>query len=438
MSLTIDERKERYYNIVLEKANVIYNSWSTLAIKSKKLVAQANEYAFNNRLKTDAYYRFQALVFTVALEIRIKKRYCTFFRRLFRLFAYYREQKALKTLKGLLGFNYFVDIREMIYVEAEKIIAMLSHLKNQQSTGGGKSTILADMMLEDVLNNFLQECLQEEEERTAESHLEAEQVDTLENEQEQLPMNTEDVKREKISVAELETKEQEIKPKKQTNIPKNAKNTEKQTMEMLDKDINEDKNVKKQAEKTQASPFIVSEVKMPSRESSNVSQTVPIFKQEIEGKTVTEKRDDSALPEEKDETKTEKGNGEEYDKSIRVEADMDRSPFPVFKGEKLGVVNTPGKIVDAPIEPLVETTLYQPMYVSEENKARIALNITMSKEEINAITQQLKTAANMQMESEEQAWREKISTANAPQATTSVKDKYSSPNQGAIVPGAKK
>lgn len=440
MSLTIDKRKERYYTIVLEKANVIYNSWSTLAIKSKKLVAQANEYVFNNRLKTDVNYRFQALAFTVALEMRIKKRYDTFFRLLFRLFAYLRERKALKTLKGILGFSHFAEIREMIYVEAETIIVMLSNLKNRKSTGGGKITVLADMMLEDALNDFFQEYLQEEQ--TVENHLEAEEVDALEDKQEQLPINEEDTQREKISVAEVETKEQEGLFKKQTNETKKAEQTKKETVETVDtveKEIKENKNVEKNTEKTQANPFIVSEVEKPSQESSSKSQPMPIFKQEIEGKTVAEKKDDSALPNDKAEEKMEKENGEAYDKGIRVELDKDKTPFPVFNGEKVAVVNTPGKTVDAPIEPLVETTFYQPMYVSEENKARIALNITMNKEEIHAITQQLKTAANMQMESEEQAWREKISIANgAPQTTTSVKDKPSLPNQVAIVPGVKK
>ena len=51
--LTLDERKERYYKLVLEKSHEIYFSWSKDGTTSKQLVTQANEYAFDKRLKTD-------------------------------------------------------------------------------------------------------------------------------------------------------------------------------------------------------------------------------------------------------------------------------------------------------------------------------------------------------------------------------------------------
>ena len=96
MTLTLDQRKERYYKLVLEKASTLHSSWVTNSITSKKLVEKANEYAFSTKIKTDANYRFKACVFIVALGIRIKKRYNTFFRRLFRIF--HGPRKKGKTL----------------------------------------------------------------------------------------------------------------------------------------------------------------------------------------------------------------------------------------------------------------------------------------------------------------------------------------------------
>ena len=53
-----------------------------------------------------------------------------------------------------------------------------------------------------------------------------------------------------------------------------------------------------------------------------------------------------------------------------------------------------------------EKVVHAQREISEENKTRIALNTTMSKEQINAIVEQLKTAANIEMEKDERAWSE--------------------------------
>ena len=85
-----------------------------------------------------------------------------------------------------------------------------------------------------------------------------------------------------------------------------------------------------------------------------------------------------------------------------------------------------------------EETLYAQADISDENKARIALNTTMSKEEIWAIVKQLQTAANIEMQREEQEWREKISIANSNETKVSLKEAAPSSNKGAIAPSPKK
>jgi hypothetical protein len=49
------------------------------------------------------------------------------------------------------------------------------------------------------------------------------------------------------------------------------------------------------------------------------------------------------------------------------------------------------------------------MTASEENKARMIMNLTMSKEQIDSIIAQKEAEAKMIMEQEENAWREQIS-----------------------------
>lgn len=98
MALTTSERKERYYRFVLDRANALCSSWGKRAVRSKQLVVQAKEYAFDKRLKTNISYRFQVLVFTYALELRIAKRYGMLLRKIFHIFAfsikYYDERCA--------------------------------------------------------------------------------------------------------------------------------------------------------------------------------------------------------------------------------------------------------------------------------------------------------------------------------------------------------
>jgi hypothetical protein len=77
--------------------------------------------------------------------------------------------------------------------------------------------------------------------------------------------------------------------------------------------------------------------------------------------------------------------------------------------------------------------------VSEENRARIALNVTMRKEEIDAIVEQLNVAANAEMERVENEWREQISVENSGNDIKSnVKEIPNTSNNKNVVIGPKK
>ena len=163
MAITMDERKDRYYKLVVKKGSAIYSLWGNSGTISKQIVAKANEYAFDERLKSDYSYRFQVLAFTYALELRLEKRYKGFFRKLFRLFAYLRETEACRLLKRVMGFSSATPMLEMISVEMERLAMRLSERDDDQTAGGGKRVGASDMTLEEGLQSILGENVQEEQ-----------------------------------------------------------------------------------------------------------------------------------------------------------------------------------------------------------------------------------------------------------------------------------
>lgn len=466
MALTMNERKERYYKLVLEKANEMYATWQTNSIRSKRLVAQANEYAFDNRLKIDAFFRFRVLVFVVALEIRLEKRYGTFFRRLFRIFAYIRERSALRMLKRVFGYQSYTDIREMIELEAEKIILLFSQQKNRRSTGGGKRAEIGDIMLEDQLNSFLQECIQEDEQKALDNNVATDKIEKLKVDGESFPVKADETQREKISVEEFAQGEHVGDQKKDTNAPTKVEQTEKQTTKATETDIVENDKIEKPVEKTVVSTSILAEtILLAQEQEKDLPSPFPVFREHSEGKIA----DSGNLEKENNGTKIERENAEKPDKNIHIETDREKTPFPVFHGEKTGEVKAPENVAEKEIKEVRENKaskestgitditditgsaeitdfeiLHKPTVdvlanISEENKARISLNVTMSKEEIQAITAQLKAAANIEMEKQEQAWREKISIANGDnEIKASVKETATVSHQGTIASGLKK
>ena len=77
--------------------------------------------------------------------------------------------------------------------------------------------------------------------------------------------------------------------------------------------------------------------------------------------------------------------------------------------------------------------------LSDENRARIELNVELSKMEILAMTEQLKAAANLEMQQSEQEWREQISVADSSgQSQLRTQEVAPTSNQGAVTVGLKK
>lgn len=456
MTQTIDEQKETYYKFILEKANEIYHLWKKTAISSKKLVKKAHELVFDKRLKKDALYRFYAIAFTHALEMRVNKRYGTFFRRLFLFFAFIRERSVLKILKNIFGFYSCDDVRETLGVELEKIIKLLSQRRDKQTIGGGKRSNLVDITIEEELDVFFDECIKVDAQKVWENNLDIGKIGKEDTQDKLFVSNTKADHREKIFVNENEGIKQEVENKNtDKTITKLSKHDEKTikisndiTLEKTQKNNGERKTVVKEHISLEKN-FLIEE-----REKESPSP-FPVFNKNAENKFILTSKDDTVVKV-KNEVKLESKNGESVDKNIQAET-ISKTPFPVFRETKLGVTNVPEKVVDKGIKevksektvknvnevnyfkeksPQIKTNIPN---ISEENKTRIALNITMSKMEILALTEQLKMAANKEAKMVEQEWREKISISNSEnKIKQSEKGVVKSSKQGIRAPGTKK
>lgn len=445
MPQTIDEQKERYYNLVLEKANKTYFSWRAQKTTSKKLVAKAYEYAFNNRLKTEASYRFYTLVFTVALEIRFGKRYVTLLRRLFLLFAYLRERSALKMLKRVLGFRDSADIREIAEMEAEKAIEMLMSQQEQESTGGGKRYRMGEQSVEEQLDKFLEECAKDNEPRTEENDLDAEMGERLEGDSESQTEKLERENREKICVEELETGNRSQEEDKEKNSSKEKEKTIKElSSESVEVETSKTEQTGKTEQKSVANTSGIDEMTAMEETSEEISSPFPVFRENSEREAPAYERNDSVSPND-GEPNLEKGNEAIDDKDVRVDGGEEKTPFPVFGDEKSDVtkyyekVETKESIKQENVKQesikqeyimgtkisrevtanagntdvLLGASALDNPNLSDENRARIELNVELSKMEILAMTEQLKAAANLEMQRSEQEWRENIAIADS-------------------------
>ena len=154
MAITIADRKEKYYKLVLIKGEGIYFSWEEKRVKSKRIVAKANEYVLDKRLQSDFSYRFHALSFAYALGLRLTNRYRGFIRKIFRIFAYLRERNAFWKLKNALGGDIDTDVRDLVSVDAEKISVQLSIRSEGRLQSGGKNVAVGDEIFEKELQKF--------------------------------------------------------------------------------------------------------------------------------------------------------------------------------------------------------------------------------------------------------------------------------------------
>ena len=421
MPSTMSERKQAYYKIVSKKASALYSSWGYKRGISKKLVKKANEYAFDKRLKTDIAYRFSVIVFVYALSLRLEKYYRSFLRKLFHIFAFLRERNALKMLKRVLGFYNHTDIRELIEVEMEKLSVIISKRTNQDTTGGGKHSEMGELSMEEEVERFFKTVEKENAQNTAENHLTSDKTDALNAQDETTSVQSTETKREKISVNETlddKSREQEkdtlsIETKKQ-DLSKNAPEQAK---------VFEGKMEETSTQKSAANTSILAETLILEQESEQThASPFPVFRETDAGQSFTGKKEDFVVNTAKEEISATNEKGESVGDNPCSEIEQKKDIFPVFSMDK------------ETVKPIVGR-----MEISEENKARIELNTTMTKEQIEAIATQMQEAAKVIMEQEERVWREQISVAdNQHTEQSQSKAVQSSQNNETSMQGPKK
>ena len=391
MTPTIEELKNRYYKIVLEKGDAIYSFWETNRTTSKELVKKANEYAFDTRLKTDEIFRFNVLTFVYALSMRLEKRYSTFWRKLFRWFAFIRERDALQMLKRVLGFHDYTELREMIETEIEKLLIRLSQRRDDDSLGGGKSAGMDDLSMEEMLENFLTECALEDVQKETKLDLRLENVEVVENQKNSTSIKAENSDREKISINETEKSERPADKKK--DVSKQSKIEQRNNEKTLKKETDLPENAKEEKPigKSLANTSIFAEAMMGSQEREKKA-SLQFHSFSGSPKEEVEQTDDAVNSKEEEEIIALNNLLDDLEKKIPGGGEKENDIFLLFQ-QQLGdsvKVSEESELLD-------------------ENQKRMALNASLTKRQIVAIAAKMQEAAKVIMEREEQAWREKMS-----------------------------
>ena len=73
-------------------------------------------------------------------------------------------------MKRVLGVHGHTDIRELIAMEMDKLIELLTEREDEDTTGGGKRAEIGTLSLEEELESFLEACALEEAQTKAERH----------------------------------------------------------------------------------------------------------------------------------------------------------------------------------------------------------------------------------------------------------------------------
>ena len=133
--------KERYTeHSVIDRANEIYRIWKKSKYNSRKIVGFVQAAVQRLDQKRTRGACLEALSCLYALDLRVKERYATFLRRVFLYFSWRRETAALKWIMQQLNIPYGSDVRAMIEIELDSILARLGieieEDKDEQSKGG--------------------------------------------------------------------------------------------------------------------------------------------------------------------------------------------------------------------------------------------------------------------------------------------------------------
>ena len=114
--------QDRYTsNSVIERGYAIYDEWNHRKYHSRNIVhAVQTAVALTNAIRTTASYS-EALSHLFALDLRIKERYDTLIKCMFRYFPWRRETAAFRRLKGMLKLPEGKDMRDVIEIELERL-----------------------------------------------------------------------------------------------------------------------------------------------------------------------------------------------------------------------------------------------------------------------------------------------------------------------------
>lgn len=406
MAFTIDQRKEEYFTYIVEESEKTYAAWKNKGTPSKRIAEKARKYAYSKRLQSDFFYRFRALIFLCALELRLEKRYAKFLKKLFLLFPFLRERASFRLLKRLLGYINETQMRDLISVELERLAMEISKLKDTETAGGGKTSFLDEASILSELQSFFDLCAEAEAQEMNPLDFLLEKLSVSSGEVQENVSQDGGVKREQISVEGLSKVQAEKAQGKETKQEKMLEDG-KQKREDVKQGEEEVKAPEKKAEKITQSTAIPSEIAAAfPKETQEENTPFPIFREEkikensLENKGVQDGGKPKDTPETKDVV-------EILEKGVHSENEKGKVPFPIFKGREEVLVqkteNPAGKVEK---ENSSETSVREKMFISDENKIRIALRDSLSDAEKRAIAMHLQEMAELYASVEEQKWLE--------------------------------
>ena len=406
MAFTIDQRKEEYFTYIVEESEKTYAAWKNKGTPSKRIAEKGRKYAYSKRLQTDFFYRFRALIFLCALELRLEKRYAKFLKKLFLLFPFLRERASFRLLKRLLGYINETQMRDLISVELERLAMEISKLKDTETAGGGKTSFLDEASILSELQSFFDLCAEAEAQEMNPLDFLLENLSVSSGEVQENVSQDGGVKREQISVEGLSKVQAEKAQGKETKQEKMLEDG-KQKREDVKQGEEEVKAPEKKAEKITQSTAIPSEIAAAfPKETQEENTPFPIFREEkikensLENKGVQDGGKPKDTPETKDVV-------EILEKGVHSENEKGKVPFPIFKGrEEVLVQKTENPVGKVEKENSSETSVREKMFISDENKIRIALRDSLSDAEKHEIAMHLQEMAALYASVEEQKWLE--------------------------------
>ena len=187
----MSNKKKYTGNDVIERGYAIYDGWNDNKFNSRQIVAAVTA-AFKSIKKKNAKFHFEALAYLFALDLRIKEKYNSFFRRLFSFFSWRREVRVFNLLKGAFNIPYKTkDMRMAIEVALENFRKKLAtdgtEDEDNEARGGKRSTkseeeITSEQAPEQQASEDMPDKLQQDIEQTKENKEEA-----IEEIKEQIP-----------------------------------------------------------------------------------------------------------------------------------------------------------------------------------------------------------------------------------------------------------